>query len=397
MIPITVPLMGEAEAEAARRVILSGWTTQGPEVEAFEAEFAQAVGAPHACAVSNCTNALHLALMVAGVQAGDEVITASHSFVATANSIRYVGATPVFVDIDPRTFNLDPHQVEQALTVRTRAILCVHQMGLPCDLSALVPIAQRHGLALVEDAACALGSEVMWNGQWERIGRPHGDVACFSFHPRKVISTGDGGMLTTRHPAWDKQFRELRQHAMSVPDTVRHGAREVIFESYPKVGFNYRMTDIQAAVGREQLKRLNGILQRRREIAQRYRKLLPPALQLGLPQEPAGYRSNWQSYCMRLPDEVDQRAFMQGLLDHGVGSRRGIMCSHRESAHTGARRFGDLSRSEQAQDHCVLLPVYPGLSRADQWEVVQAVDRVAAGLGVDTTSFMSSLAQEQLA
>ena len=145
MIPITVPLMGEAEAEAARRVILSGWTTQGPEVEAFEAEFAQAVGAPHACAVSNCTNALHLALMVAGVQAGDEVITASHSFVATANSIRYVGATPVFVDIDPRTFNLDPHQVEQALTVRTRAILCVHQMGLPCDLSALVPIAQRHG------------------------------------------------------------------------------------------------------------------------------------------------------------------------------------------------------------------------------------------------------------
>ena len=397
MIRLSDPIIDSRQIRAVKRVLKSGQLVQGPEVEAFEREVATFIGAPHAVAVNSGTSALHLGMLAAGVGPGDEVIMADTNWIATAAPIVHLGATPVFVDIDPRTFNLDPHQVEQALTVRTRAILCVHQMGLPCDLSALVPIAQRHGLALVEDAACALGSEVMWNGQWERIGRPHGDVACFSFHPRKVISTGDGGMLTTRHPAWDKQFRELRQHAMSVPDTVRHGAREVIFESYPKVGFNYRMTDIQAAVGREQLKRLNGILQRRREIAQRYRKLLPPALQLGLPQEPAGYRSNWQSYCMRLPDEVDQRAFMQGLLDHGVGSRRGIMCSHRESAHTGARRFGDLSRSEQAQDHCVLLPVYPGLSRADQWEVVQAVDRVAAGLGVDTTSFMSSLAQEQLA
>ena len=388
MIPITQPLMGEAEAEATRRVILSGWITQGPEVEAFESEFARAVDAPYACAVSNCTNALHLALLVAGVQAGDEVITASHSFVATANAIRYLGASPVFVDIDPRTFNLDPTQVEQAITVRTRAILCVHQMGLPCDLAALSLLAKRHGLPLVEDAACALGSEILWNGQWERIGRPHGDVACFSLHPRKVISTGDGGMLTTKHPAWDRQFRELRQHAMSVPDTVRHGAREVIFESYPKVGYNYRMTDIQAAVGREQLKRLPGILQRRREIAERYRKLLPPALQAGLPGEPAGTRSNWQSFCMRLPEGVDQRGFMQGLLDHGIGSRRGIMCAHRESSHASARRLGDLIHSEQAQDHCVLLPLYPGLSRTDQWEVVQAVNQVAASMGVDTSSFL---------
>ena len=397
MIPITQPLMGEAEAEAARRVILSGWITQGPEVEAFEREFAHAVGAPHACAVSNCTTALHLALLVAGVQAGDEVITASHSYVATANSIRYVGATPVFVDIDPHTFNLNPHLVEQAITVRTRAILCVHQIGLPCDLTTLVPMAERHGLPIIEDAACALGSEVLWNGQWERIGRPHGDVACFSFHPRKVISTGDGGMITTRHPAWDRQCRELRQHAMSVPDTVRHDAREVIFESYPRVGFNYRMTDIQAAVGREQLKRLPGIVQRRREIAQRYRKLLPPALQAGLPQEPAGLRTNWQSYCMRLPDGVDQREFMQGLLDHGVGSRRGIMCSHREGAHSTAKRWGDLIHSEQAQDHCVLLPLYPGLSRSDQWEVVQAVTAVASKLGVDTTSYTASFLQGQAA
>lgn len=397
MIPITVPLMGEAEAQAARRAILSGWITQGPEVQAFEEEFAHAVGAPHACAVSNCTTALDLALMVSGVQAGDEVITVSHSFVATANCIRHVGAVPVFVDIDPHTFNMDVQQVEQAITVRTRAILCVHQMGLPCDLKALISIAHRHGLVVIEDAACALGSEILWEGQWERIGRPHADVACFSFHPRKVISTGDGGMLTTRHPAWDRQFKELRQHAMSVPDTLRHGAREVIFESYPRVGFNYRMTDIQAAVGREQLKRLPGILQRRREIAQRYHQLLPPALQPGLPNEPTGYRTNWQSYCLRLPLQVDQRAFMQGLLDQGIGSRRGIMCSHREGAHSAARCSGVLVHSEQAQDHCVLLPMYPGLSRSDQWQVIQAVTEVASSLGVDTTSFTSRLPQEQFA
>jgi hypothetical protein len=241
MIPISRPSMGEPEAAAARRAILSGWTTQGPEVQAFEEAFAQAVGAPHACAVSSCTTALHLALMVAGVRPGDEVLTASHSFIATANAIGHCGATPVFVDIEPGTWNLDPALVEAAITPRTRAILCVHQMGLPCDLRRLGDIARRHELPLVEDAACAAGSQILWNGQWQAIGRPHGDIACFSFHPRKVISTGDGGMVTTRHAHWDRQLRLLRQHGMSVPDTARHGATRVVFERYPVVGYNYRL------------------------------------------------------------------------------------------------------------------------------------------------------------
>ena len=372
-IPIIKPVMDEREVEAARRVILSGWITQGPEVAAFEREFAQAVGASHACAVSNCTTALHLALLAVGVTAGDEVVTVSHSFIATANAIRYCGAAPVFVDIEPHGYNMDPALVEAAITRRTRAILCVHQMGLPCDLKSIVEIGHRHGLPVVEDAACAIGSEIKWNETWEKIGKPHADIACFSFHPRKVMSTGDGGMITTANAEWDTKFRLLRQHGMSVPDTLRHSSAQVIFESYPMLGYNYRMTDIQAAVGREQLKRLPEIIAGRRTIAQRYRELLADIPGLVLPHEPAYARTNWQSYCVRLPAHCDQRAVMQKMLDEGVSTRRGIMCSHLEAPYSAAARAGSLLHSEQAQARAILLPLYTQMSSDELGRVARAL------------------------
>jgi dTDP-4-amino-4,6-dideoxygalactose transaminase len=296
--------------------------------------------------VSSCTIALHLALLAVGVQPGDEVITVSHSYIATANAIRYCGATPVFVDIEPDTFNVDASRIERAVTDRTRAVLCVHQMGMPCDLAAVVAVARAHALRVVEDAACASGSELRWQDRWERIGRPHGDIACFSFHPRKVMSTGDGGMITTADAEWDARCRLLRQHGMSVPDTVRHEASQVIFESHPVLGYNYRMTDIQAAVGREQLKRLPEIVGTRREIAVRYRALLSDIPGLGLPREPEWARSNWQSFCVRLPAPCDQREVMQALLDQGIATRRGIMCSHREAVYAAC--LFTAARSEAA-------------------------------------------------
>ncbi|PKP67745.1 MAG: aminotransferase DegT [Alphaproteobacteria bacterium HGW-Alphaproteobacteria-8] len=373
MIPITRPSMDAREAEAVVDVIRSGWLSQGEQVAAFEREFAAAVGAPHACAVSNCTTALHLALLACGVAEGDEVVTVSHSFIATANVIRQCGATPVFVDIEAQGFNIDPEAVERAIGPSTKAILCVHQVGMPCDMAALRRIADAHGVALIEDAACAAGSEILAHGAWMPVGAPHGDVACFSFHPRKIITTGEGGMLTTRRERLDRTFRLLRQHGMSIPDTVRHGSPRVTFETYPVQGYNYRMTDLQAAIGRVQLSRLPEIVARRRALADNYRTMIAGIDGVTAPTEPGWARSNWQSYCVLLDLRFDQRRVMQAMLDRGVATRRGIMNAHSEAAHAGSASPGALPRSEAARDRGVILPLFPDMHDDEQFRVVEAL------------------------
>jgi dTDP-4-amino-4,6-dideoxygalactose transaminase len=332
--------------------------------------------------------ALELALRVAGVRPGDDVATVSHSFIATANAVVAVGARPIFVDVQPHTYNMEPDALARAITPRTRAILCVHQIGFPCDLPAILAIAQSRGLPVIEDAACAIGSEIRIDGSWQRIGRPHGLLACFSFHPRKLITTGDGGMITTSDPSLAERLRSLRQHAMSVPSADRHTSRSVALESFSEPAFNFRMTDLQAAVGRPQLARLPAIIAQRRALAARYNEALVDHPLLTPPTEPAWLRSNWQSYpvALRAGGRMSQIEIMQFLLDRGVASRRGIGNAHAEPAYAtcawscgeepcdpaahAAGRCLRLPVSERARDYTILLPLFHGMSPAEQDYVV---------------------------
>ena len=365
------PFMGGGEAEALAEVVASGWVSQGPRVQAFERAFADRMGAPEAIATTSCTTALHLALYAAGVTAGDEVIVPSMSFIATANSVWQCGATPVFADIDPDTYNLDPAAAERAITERTKAIMPVHQLGLPAELDAFQELADRYGLVLVEDAACAIGA--MYNGR--PIGS-HGSMACFSLHPRKVITTGEGGMITLHDTALAARIRQLRQHAMDVSDLARHSATDVVVESYPERGFNVRMTDMQAALGLCQMEVLDEILQRRRVLAERYNSLLSGIPGIETPSDPPHIQRTWQSYCIRIgaPFSLDRTDLMRRLLADGIPTRRGVMAIHQERAYEGGATQ-PLPHTEEATANTLMLPLHPGLTEAEQDYVV---DRVAA-------------------
>jgi perosamine synthetase len=369
-VPFAKPWLRGDEGAAVAEVIASGWVSQGPKVQAFEAAFAERVGAAEAVATTNCTTALSLALYASDVRPGDEVIVPSLSFIATANAVWHCGATPVFADIDPDTYNLDPAAVERAVTPATRAIMPVHQVGLPADMDPIMELAQRHGLVVVEDAACAIGATYK-----NRAIGSLGPLTCFSLHPRKVITTGEGGMITTQDPAMADRLRKLRQHAMDLSDLARHNANDIVFEGYPERGWNCRMTDMQAALGLCQLEALDEILEARRSLAERYTAALMHIPHLEPPYDPGFAERTWQSYCVRVRAgaPVGRDGLMRRLLHDGIATRRGVMAIHEEGAYAGLDV--SLPHTEAAARDVLMLPLFPALTEEQQDYVI---DRVVA-------------------
>jgi perosamine synthetase len=368
-IPIMRPWLGAEEAEAAAAAVASGWVAQGPRVAEFERAVADRVGSRECVAVSSCTAALHLSLVALGLGPGDEVVVPSLSFIATANAPTYVGATPVFADVDPVTQDLTAKTIEQVLSPATRAVIVVHQCGMPADLAAIHELCDPAGVAVIEDAACAIGSTY----QGEPIGTGS-ELVAFSFHPRKVITTGEGGMLATSDAELAGRLRRLREHGMSVSAAERHAAGRVIIERYLETGFNFRMTDVQAAIGLVQLSRLDEIVARRRRLAGRYRELLRDVPGLEMPVDPSYGETNHQSFWVVLPDgfPVERDELLERLLDAGISARRGIMAAHLEPAHA-ERSHGDLAVTERLTRRSLLLPLFHEMTEQEQ-------DRVAAAL-----------------
>jgi perosamine synthetase len=369
-IPVARPSFGPEEEALVARALRSGWVTQGPLVADFERRFAERVGAAEAVAVSSGTAALFLALHALGVGPGDEVIVPSLTFIASVNAIVHCGATPVFADVDPRTYNLDPRAVRGALTARTRALMAVHQLGFPADLDGLEQALAGSGAVLVEDAACAVGSR--------HRGRPIGGcghLACFSFHPRKVVVTGEGGMLTSDDRELAARLRRLRHQGMSVSDLERDRADRVVIESYPEVGYNFRLSDLHAALGLAQLEKLDRFLARRRALAARYDAALAGMPALALPEVPAHAEPNYQSYIVRLAGapQAARNRLLDALHARGVASRRGLMAVHLEAPYREARRPGPLVHTEAAASQTFLLPLYHDLAEAQQDRVIEAL------------------------
>jgi perosamine synthetase len=368
-IPVIVPVLGEEEAQAAADVVRSGWVAQGPRVAEFERAFAAVVGAGHGVAVSSCTAALHLALVVLGVGPGDEVVVPSLSFIATANAARYVGATPVFADVDLATGNVTPATIDAVRTARTRAVIAVHQGGVPADVDALRAACDDWGVALVEDAACAAGSTLR--------GRPASAgalLAAWSFHPRKVITTGEGGMLTTHHPQLAARLRRLREHGMNVSAAERHASARPVLEGYLETGFNYRMTDIQAAVGVVQLRKLDALVTRRRQLAAGYHRLLADVAGLSPVRDPAYGTSNFQSFWVLL-EGGGRDAALAALAAAGVSARRGIMAAHLEPAYADVR-CAALPNTERLTRDSLILPLYHEMTGVEQEYIVDVLRAV---------------------
>ncbi|WP_246533937.1 DegT/DnrJ/EryC1/StrS family aminotransferase [Microbacterium flavescens] len=369
-INVMMPWLGREEEEALAEVIASGWVAQGPRVARFEREFASAVRSRYAVATTSCTTALHLALIVAGIREGDHVVIPSFSFIATTNAVRYVGAHPVFADVDPVTGNVTGDTVAAALTPRTRAVIAVDQGGVPVDLDDVRAVADPAGIVVIEDAACGAGSTLR--------GCPVGagaEIAAWSFHPRKLLTTGEGGMLTTNHQSWAVRAAHLREHGMSVSAAERHASALPPAETYDEVGYNFRMTDLQAAVGIVQLGRLPEMVARRRRIAARYQAAVDGVHGLRAVTDPPHGTTNYQSFWVEVDDEypTDREGLLEALAVADISARRGIMAAHRQAPYRHLTPPEGLPATERLTDRTLILPMFHHLSDANQDRVIDVL------------------------
>ena len=375
-VPLLKPWLGEEEVRAAAEVILSGWISQGPKVMEFENAVAAYVGAKYGVATNACTSSLHLALHLSGVGPGVEVVVPSFTCMATCNAIHHSGGEPVFADIDPRTFNLDHESAEAAITPKTRAILVVHQIGLPANMDRFVELAQRRGLALLEDGACSLGATYR--------GKRVGGIAaptCFSFHPRKMVTTGEGGMITTNDAELAAKARVLRATGASISDLERHKAKGVLVQKYGEVGYNYRMTDIQAAIGIVQMTKLDAMVERRTAQAHRYNAALAEIAELEPPYVPPCATHAYSSYLIRVRpnSRVKRDALLRGMAERGISCRVGIQPLHQEPFYAVHYEGVHFPVTEEAAGSTMFLPIYPVMTEQQQDQTVAALKDVLAG------------------
>lgn len=371
-IPVMRPWFDDAEVDAAAETIRSGWVAQGPRVARFEQEFSSATDAGEAVAVTSCTTGLHLVMHALGFGPGDEVVVPSLSFIASTNAVRYVRAKPVFADVDVATQNVTVDSIAAVTTDRTRAVMVVHQLGMPADLNPIREFCTGRGIAVVEDAACAIGSTY----QGSPIGADP-SLAVFSFHPRKLLTTGEGGMVTTSDGDLATRLRRLREHGMNVDAFARHSSDEVVIEQYLEMGFNFRMTDVQAAIGLVQLGKLDEMIERRRDLASEYTDALTGIPGLLLPADPPYGTTNYQSFSVILTEEyaTPRNDLMAELQEAGISSRRGVMASHREPAYAD-QSARPLPNTDYVSARSIIVPLYHQMTSS---EVERVASIVAAG------------------